>query len=308
MWENVPDFLELFRNFPVSISVLFVVPVVLLSGPSSTVMAAHEFPVFRMQQYDLHQTQVGSRSSLVNMEARPLTSDMLTRRCVVTRLSDLTIERFKEAVQTLGAGAILILLPKNTSIAALEQKEKSRGIGEIVLSKEWQQLERDLLTVEVPIAVYFAYEDKELTEIYKDIETAVTSDQAGSAFEALLGVTSTSGYQMVVNVGETKQIKDMAITSLQGKLVGRGIDEQLPTIAIVTHYDAFGIAPSLSFGADDNGSGVVALLELARLFSRLYSDSRMQARYNLVFFLSGAGKFNYQGTKKWLEDNLDNPG
>ncbi|CAH3194564.1 unnamed protein product [Porites evermanni] len=253
MWENVPDFLELFRNFPVSISVLFVVPVVLLSGPSSTIMAAHEFPVFRMQQYDLHQTQVGSRSSLVNMEARPLTSDMLTRRCVVTRLSDLTIERFKEAVQTLGAGAILILLPKNTSIAALEQKE------------EWQQLERDLLTVEVPVAVYFAYEDKELTEIYKDIETAVTSDQAGSAFEALLGVTSTSGYQMVVNVGETKQIKDMAITSLQ--LVRRGIDEQLPTIAIVTHYDAFGIAPSLSFGADDNGSGVVALLELARLFS-----------------------------------------
>ena len=65
----------------------------------------------------------GSRSSLVNMEARPLTSDMLTRRCVVTRLSDLTIERFKEAVQTLGAGAILILLPKNPSIAALEKKE-----------------------------------------------------------------------------------------------------------------------------------------------------------------------------------------
>jgi len=57
------------------------------------------------------------------MEARPLTSDMLTRRCVVTRLSDLTVERFKEAVQTLGAGAILILLPKNTSLASLEQKE-----------------------------------------------------------------------------------------------------------------------------------------------------------------------------------------
>ena len=57
------------------------------------------------------------------MEARPLTSDMLTRRCVVTRLSDLTVERFKEAVQTLGAGAVLILLPKNTSVASLEQKE-----------------------------------------------------------------------------------------------------------------------------------------------------------------------------------------
>lgn len=65
----------------------------------------------------------GSRSSLVNMEARPLTADMLTRRCVVTRLSDLTIERFKEAIQTLGAGAMLILLPKNTSLTSLEQMQ-----------------------------------------------------------------------------------------------------------------------------------------------------------------------------------------
>lgn len=57
------------------------------------------------------------------MEARPLTSDMLTRRCVVTRLSDLTIDKFKDAVQTLGAGAVLILLPKNTSVTSLEQLE-----------------------------------------------------------------------------------------------------------------------------------------------------------------------------------------
>ena len=70
MWENVPDFLELFRNFPVSISVLFVVPVILLSGPSSTVMAAHEFPVFRMQQYDLHQTQVGKSTSVSIVKQR----------------------------------------------------------------------------------------------------------------------------------------------------------------------------------------------------------------------------------------------
>lgn len=39
------------------------------------------------------------------------------------------------------------------------------------------------MTVEVPVAVYFAYEDKELSKIYDDIKTAVTSDQAGSAFE-----------------------------------------------------------------------------------------------------------------------------
>ena len=60
-------------------------------------------------------------------------------------------------------------------------EKKLRGVG--FSCQEWQQLERDLLTVEIPVAVYFAYEDKKLTEIYKDIETAVTSDHAGSAFE-----------------------------------------------------------------------------------------------------------------------------
>lgn len=36
--------------------------------------------------------------------------------------------------------------------------------------------------------------------------------------------------------------------------------------------------------------------------------SPLMGRYNLLFFASGGGKFNYQGTKRWLEDNLDHTG
>lgn len=290
MWENTSDFIEIFKNFPISITVLCVVPIVLLSRP---IDGTHEFPVFRMQQFDLQQAAVGSQSALINMEARPLSSEVLTRRCVLARLQDLTIARFRELI-TQGAGAVLILLPRNMSHVPQQSVE------------EWQELESLLFTQEVPIAVYFAYEDNELSLVYQHVSTAVTSDKAGTAFEALLGVASASGYQMVASSGEAKQKKDSVITSIQGKLPGMGIDDQLPTVALVAHYDTLGIAPSLSFGSDSNGSGVVALLELARLFSRLYTDARTHARYNLVFFLSGGGKFNFQGTKKWLEDSLDN--
>jgi len=31
-------------------------------------------------------------------------------------------------------------------------------------------------------------------------------------------------------------------------------------------------------------------------------------RFNLLFLLTGAGKFNFQGTRRWLEDQLESGG
>ena len=65
-----------------------------------------------------------------------------------------------------------------------------------------------------------------------------------------------------------------AVVSTSGLLGGSSGEDQLPTILVVAHYDAGAGAPSLATGADSNGSGVSILLELARLFSALYSGSR----------------------------------
>lgn len=61
----------------------------------------------------------------------------------------------------------------------------------------------------------------------------------------------------------------------------------------------------MSYGADSNASGLTILIELMRVFSKLYSNMKTKPKANLVFFISGGGKLNYFGTKKWLYENLE---
>jgi Zn-dependent M28 family amino/carboxypeptidase len=88
-------------------------------------------------------------------------------------------------------------------------------------------------------------------------------------------------------------------------LSGVDNDDSLPTVAIVAHYDASGAAPTLSFGADSNGSGVTILLELARIWGHLYRSSKSRPKFNMVFLLAGGGKINFLGTKRWLDEQRE---
>jgi hypothetical protein len=63
----------------------------------------------------------GCRNAIVNLDVRPLDAAMLTRRCVLTKLKELTIEKFREML-TQGAGALVIMLPARESMTE-EEKE-----------------------------------------------------------------------------------------------------------------------------------------------------------------------------------------
>ena len=54
------------------------------------------------------------------------------------------------------------------------------------------------------------------------------------------------------------------------------------------------IPQDLSFGGDSNGSGVSAVLEVARLLSKLYRAQHTHPRTNMLFVLPGGGYLNYQ--------------
>ncbi|XP_066492796.1 BOS complex subunit NCLN isoform X5 [Tiliqua scincoides] len=207
------------------------------------------------------------------------------------RLMDFSYEQYQKALRQ-SAGAVVIILPQSMS-----------SVPQDVI-RQFMENEPEMLAMETIVPVYFAKEDDELLSIYDQTQAASASQGSASAAEVLLHTATANGFQMVTSGAQSKAVNDWLITSVEGRLAGLG-GEDLPTIVVVAHYDSFGVAPWLSHGADSNGSGVSVLLELARLFSRLYTYKRTHAGYNLLFFASGGGKFNYQGTKRWLEDNLD---
>ncbi|XP_075062627.1 BOS complex subunit NCLN [Mixophyes fleayi] len=285
---------EVFDNMlKASLPLTFIVfiPAVLLLVSPLQAEAAHEFTVYRMQQYDLQGQSYGTRSAVLNTEARTAEADVLSRRCVLIRLADFSFQQYQKALRQT-AGAVVIILPRD--MAALPQD----------IVQQFMDIEPEMLSMETQVPVYFAVEDAELISIYEQTLAASASQGTSSAAEVLLHTATANGFQMVTSGAQSKAVSDWLVASVEGRLAGLG-SEDLPTIAIVAHYDSFGVAPWLSYGADSNGSGVAILLELARLFSRLYTYKRTHASYNLLFFASGGGKFNYQGTKRWLEDHLD---
>ncbi|GFO13534.1 nicalin [Plakobranchus ocellatus] len=299
MWfDELGEVFDMFKgSFPLSF--LFFIPIFIIISPVSPVNAAQEFAVYRMQQYDLQGSTFGCKNAIINMEARSIDSKMLTRRCAVAKLQDVTMPKYRD-LMTQNAGALLVILPNNLTSLLPEEKQ------------HLQSLEYELMQEQSTVPVYFALESEYLTDIYVDVQEGNSGDNAPTAWEALLSSASANGFQLVISGSQAEAMPDFEIANIQGRLSGYGIEEQLPTIVVVAHYDAKGVAPALSFGADSNASGMVMLLELARLFSKLYTNSRTHAKnpfkileYNLVFLLSGGGKFNYQGSKRWIEDNFE---
>ncbi|KPP62773.1 hypothetical protein Z043_119021, partial [Scleropages formosus] len=164
--------------------------------------------------------------------------------------------------------------------------------------------EANLLLNSTLIPVYVALEDRSLLSMYDQLKIEVASRASSILVRVFTSMLTTNGYQILVsNNSPIKPITDTTIITLEGVLPGAG--EDLPTIVVTAHYDSFGLAPWLSYGADSNGSGVAILLELVRLFHHLYSSPWSQPPYHLLFTLTGGGKYNFLGTKRWIEEHMD---
>ncbi|KAG4183244.1 hypothetical protein ERO13_A09G097000v2 [Gossypium hirsutum] len=258
--------------------------------------AAAAFDVYRLIQYDMSGSPFGSRFAALNHHAASLHFPPgvdLSRTVLIIPLRELNITFVREYInQKKPLGGLLVLLPEVLSFKTggnnqVHEKEKMKNL--------LAELERLLIHSNIPYPVYFAFENDEIDTALADIKKNDLMGQPATA--------TTGGYKFVIPTAEPKKVASPTMTNIQGWLSGLKTDgdaNQLPTIAIVASYDTFGAAPALSVGSDSNGSGIVALLEISRLFSLLYSNPKTRGRYNLLFGLTSGGPYNYNGTQKWL--------
>uniref|UniRef100_A0A8C4GEG0 BOS complex subunit NCLN n=1 Tax=Dicentrarchus labrax TaxID=13489 RepID=A0A8C4GEG0_DICLA len=272
-------------------AVLLLLCVQSLYGSALPAVSSYEFTAYRMQQYNVVQQKHGCRGAIVVAEARAADEPVLNRRCVIMKVMDFTTEKYLEA-QRQSAAAIMILLPKNISSVPHD------NVQSFMVS------ESEALLKETLMPVYVVPEDEQLLYMYEEVKQAAATRTSSIFIRVLRSMVTATAFQILVsNNSPIKAITDNTIVTLEGVLPGTG--EDAPTIVITAHYDSFGLAPWLSYGADSNGSGVTILLELARLFQKLYSSPSTRPPYNLMFSLTGGGKYNFLGTKRWIEENLD---
>lgn len=230
----------------------------------SMCQSALQVPVYRLIQFDHDGNSFGSQVASLNyLGAYFQNESEVPRKIALIHESSLSLDSLESTI-SLKPSALLII----TSVGSAVNKEVQSYLG----------------STSFHFPIYFAHESEELMGIYKDLqmtgEQTIDSDQL----------------QFSVSSDEKAMVKNLQQENYYGFVYE--YSEGLPTIAIVTYFDAFSVVPELTKGMDSNGSGVVVLLELVKVLKKLYNQS--PAPFNLMFLLTSSGTTSFQGLKHWL--------
>ncbi|KAK0422489.1 hypothetical protein QR680_007601 [Steinernema hermaphroditum] len=282
------ELLDAIRNpsFLVYLSILLAVCSQLGASASDNVELG--FTAYRLQQFDMQGNQYGSRSSRVAYEAVSLNVETV-RKSAIVHWKDV-LQRNLADVLGKAAGAIVIVIPADLDAFAEE--------------KEFLKFEQTLTQIKTDLAVFVAPWSEAVASLLDDVKT--TSDRASTAAQQLVNVFAGNTFQLSSSGSGTPTISDKKQHfNVVGRLAAH--ERGVPTLVFVAHHDSYGAVPALSTGADSNGSGMVALLELMAVFQRFYENAATRPKYNMLFIATAAGKFSYQGARQWLDDYIEKP-
>jgi len=298
----------------------------------SFVSAAHNIDAYRLAQFDRGSTAYGSRRSAVNHQAQTIGQE--TKKSIAAS----SAHAVDEASSGTAAAAQLplpevhrkvLVLPIATATPALiraalnddaSASSRSSTASALVLVlprdfsslsdeafKHFQSIESYLLTRAWDVPIYFVVEDEYISSMLANLEDVVDGHEASATSSVNPDAQPTDRYHIQVNAPDvTVPLSGVMINHFHGWVhassSSSSVDvDSLPLVGVFANWDSFAAAPGLASGSDLNASGAVALLEVARLFSRLYADVQASSnKYNIIFVVTGGDRLNFAGTKSWL--------
>uniref|UniRef100_A0AC35TR64 Peptidase_M28 domain-containing protein n=1 Tax=Rhabditophanes sp. KR3021 TaxID=114890 RepID=A0AC35TR64_9BILA len=251
-------------------------------------LANLEVKGYRLQQYDIGGVSYGSRGWKLMHEGGRWPDEM-KRRCFVVFWTHL-INGKLNTLPNYELSGLIIIVPssfQNLSASSL---------------KIFKEFETKLKTLSTPMAIYFIRDSAQVRQIAANVDSTIPRATDSYWKQIFNSVTGDSYFIATKNQLKNNSLVAFQMTNIIGKLACKFSKPK--TILIVAYYDSNSVIPGLSNSVDSNGSGVVALIELMAVLKKFYFNAKASPRYDIVFMLSAGGKFNYQGSRNYL-DNLD---
>ena len=273
----------------------------LIADANVYISCSKSLNAYRLVQYEINNTQYGSQYSSLNYIGCYFKSDCL-RKIALVPLNEIKSYSEIDNILNSTANAILFIIPNNTY---------SENNNEFNLFLNEFQINLSNKTLYLPI--YFTYENEAILSSlnYLKNEFAFNSKQEKKNFLDYLGISQNFLY-FSLKIKDPILKNTLILENFYGFLEAKSKTESVnPIIAIVTHYDNFGIVNELTNGINDNGSGIIALLELIRTLSKYYENNNNnnnnnmnEIKYDILFLLTSAGNLNFEGTNYFL-NNLE---
>ncbi|MBX2922424.1 MAG: M28 family peptidase [Chitinophagaceae bacterium] len=126
--------------------------------------------------------------------------------------------------------------------------------------------------------------------IAETVAQAILGDEYAVVKDAALkNVTASGNYKAAIDLEFTKAIVTMQSTNVLGLLEGTDLKDEY--VVLTAHYDHLGARKDkIWYGADDDGSGTVGILELAKAFTKAKAAGKGPRRSILFMTVSGEEK------------------
>ncbi|MBL7699722.1 MAG: M28 family peptidase [Chitinophagaceae bacterium] len=187
-------------------------------------------------------------------------------------------------------GKVVVVWPKAADYYSLQRAAKKNGAEALLIvqsrfskgnaPREARMYVRDYRQDSLPNT--FVVSDKLLPVIFKDHLAGI--DKAMKA-----GTDVSKSYPVPVKLEHAKITEHLQSSNVIG--VMEGTDKKQQAVVLTAHYDHLGARDSvIYYGADDDGSGTVTVLEIAQAFS-LAAGAGMKPRRTIIFMtVSGEEK------------------